>query len=113
MSDEVKVTEEKECKCICNCVLKSEGFKKFVVVALGTFVGVYAALSLFAATHRQPMMPPCPMGFGGKAPIAAPCPFKHHPRFDNGFKGDRGHFQKAIKEHKGPAPFEAGREIKD
>ena len=51
MSDEMK-TEEKECKCFC----RSEGVKKFVVVALGTFVGVYCALSLFVATHRPPCM---------------------------------------------------------
>ena len=51
MSDEMK-TEEKECKCFC----RSEGVKKFVVVALGTFVGVYCALSLFVAMHRPPQM---------------------------------------------------------
>ena len=109
MTEEIK-NEEKECKCFC----KSEGFRKFVIVALGTFVGAYAALSLFAALHRPPMMPPRPcVGFGGPAPIAAPCPYMHHKHhFDKGFKGDRGEFQKAIREQKGPAPFDAGR-IKD
>ena len=51
MSDEVKI-EEKECKCFC----RSEGVKKFVIVALGTFVGVYGALSLFVAMHKPPCM---------------------------------------------------------
>jgi len=51
--------ETKECKCFC----KSEGVKKFVIVALGTFVGVYCALCLFAIMHRPPM----------------PCHMKHHP----------------------------------
>lgn len=107
MSDEVKVTEEKECKCFC----KSEGFRNFVVVALGTFVGVYAALSLFTAIHRPPM-PPCPFGagFGAPAPIAAPCPFAHHKHhFDNGFKGHKGEFRKEFKGERGPAPFDKDR----
>ena len=54
MSDEIKVIEEKTCFC------KSEGFKKFVVVSLGTFVGAFCALSLFSALHK-PKMPPMPM----------------------------------------------------
>lgn len=33
-----------------------ECLKKVGVVALGTFIGFYAALSLFAATHKPPMM---------------------------------------------------------
>ena len=49
--------EAKECKCFC----RSEGVRKFFVVALGTFVGVYCALSLFAALHRPPM--PCHMKY--------------------------------------------------
>ena len=47
MSDEIKVNHEenRECKCLCH----SKAFKKFLVVALGSFVGVFCALSLFAA----------------------------------------------------------------
>ena len=100
MTDEIK-TEEKECKCFC----KSEAFKKFLTIALGTFVGVYGALSLFTATHRPPM-PPCPMGFGAPAPVAAPCPFKHHHRH---FVKDNGGFHKEFKGPQGPAPFDANR----
>lgn len=106
------MTEEKiensENKCFC----QNKNFRKFLVIALGTFVGVYAALSLFAATHRPPM-PPCPYGggFGMPAPVAAPCPY-HHMRhhFDKDFKGDRGDFHKMIKGQKAPLPFESNRE---
>ena len=47
MSDEIKIEEEKNCNCFCH----SKGFRKFLVVAAGTFVGVYLALSLFAASN--------------------------------------------------------------
>ena len=62
LSDEIKIEEEKKCNCFCH----SKGFRKFLVVAAGTFVGVYLALSLFAAIHKPPM--PVPM------PMPAPCP---------------------------------------
>ena len=107
MSDEVKVTEGKECKCLCN----NKEFKKFLVIALGTFVGAYAALSLFAALHRPPAMMPCPCGFGRPAPIAAPCPYgfqKHN--FNKDFRGEKGKFHKGGFEQKAPAPFENNRE---
>ena len=45
--------EEKKCNCIC-C---SEGFRDFLKIALGSFVGVFLALSLFAALHKPPVMP--------------------------------------------------------
>lgn len=81
MTEEIKI-EEKQCNCIC----QSKGFRKFLVVAAGTFVGVYLALSLFAAIHKPPM----------PAPIPASCPcqqmmprgdFGHH-HFDRGPRGD-------------------------
>ena len=91
--------EKNENKCFC----QSKSFRKFLVIALGTFVGVYAALSLFAALHR----PPCPFagGYGYPAPIAAPMPYKHH-HFDKAFKGEKGDFNKAIKGPNAPKPFE-------
>ena len=46
--NEEKNVETKECNCFC----KSEGFRKFLIVALGTFVGVYFALSLFTAKPK-------------------------------------------------------------
>ena len=55
--ENLNVEATKECKCFC----KSEGVKKFIIVALGSFVGVYCALSLFAALHRPPM--PCHMKY--------------------------------------------------
>ena len=96
--------EKTETKCIC----QNENFKKFVVIALGTFVGVYAALSLFAATHRPPMRP-CPMGYGSRGQIGAPCPFKQHHRFNKHIKGDRQDFHKDIRGNHEPAPFDANR----
>ena len=48
-----EITKETECKCFC----KSEGFRNFLITALGTFAGVYMALSLFTAIHKPPM--PC------------------------------------------------------
>ena len=85
MSEEINVTnnyEEKnqEHKCIC----QSKGFKKFLIIALGTFVGVYCALCLFAAIHRPPIMAPGMMYGGYPMPgIARPCPCKtmHHHHF--------------------------------
>jgi hypothetical protein len=97
--------EKYETKCFC----QNKTFRKFLVIALGTFVGVYAALSLFAAIHKPPMHP-CPMGYRGPAPIAAPCPFhKHHHHFYKEFKGDKGGFQKATSAQPTSAPFEEKR----
>ena len=86
MSDENKEVQEvkEECKCFC----RSEGVKKFVVVALGTFVGVYAALSLFAFVHRPPC-PPCPYG----NPFVRP-PMHNGQHFDKGQFPPRGAFHR-------------------
>ena len=109
MSDEIKTEEKNETKCFC----QNKEFRKFLVIALGTFVGAYAALSLFAALHRPPMMPPCPYRMGHmQPPIAAPCPYNHHKHhFDKGFRGDKGEFQKVIKGQKNPAPFDNDRDF--
>ena len=58
MSEEIKTIEEKKCTCLC----QSEYFKKFSCIALGTFVGGFCAISLFAALNKPPMMMPMPMG---------------------------------------------------
>ena len=52
MSEENKIVEVKQ-----ECFCQSKGFRKFLTTALGTFVGVYCALSLFAALHKPPMPP--------------------------------------------------------
>ena len=84
MNEETKNTEcEKECFC-------KKRFKDVLVIAIGSFVGVYCALSLFSALHRPNFSNvPCPMmmkhgpmygQFGG---------FKHrHSWQRDGFKGD-------------------------
>ena len=56
MSEETKITQEEQ-----QCFCKSKCFKKFLTVALGTFVGGFCAISLFAALNKPPMMPMMPM----------------------------------------------------
>ena len=85
MSEE-KIVETKKCDCFC----KSEGFRKFIITALGTFVGVYMALSLFSAIHKPPMpchrfMPPMQMQgqFGPRGDF-----HKFDKKFHKEFKGE-------------------------
>ena len=113
MSEEINVTENKETKDECKCFCRSKGFRKFLITALGTFVGVYCALFLFTALHRPPMMPP--MGFGGY-PMPGierqfPCnKIMHH----NHFKHEKGNYKMIPNKDGQPAPFEAKRpEIDD
>ncbi|MCQ2743395.1 MAG: hypothetical protein MJ230_01180 [bacterium] len=81
MNNEIK-EEKHECKCGCWCC--SETFKDFLKIAVGSFVGVFLALSLFAALHKPPMrpFPPCPRMMHQCMPM--PC--AHH--FDRGQRGD-------------------------
>ena len=74
MTDENKTIEVKN-----ECFCQSKGFRKFLTIALGTFVGVFCALSLFAALHK-PKMPPCPFGYGRMMRPAVHCNhhFNHH-----------------------------------
>ena len=77
MTDEVKNVEIKTetNKCFC----QSEGVKKFVTISLGTFVGAFCALSLFAALNKPPMFHPmgCPLMNGGH-PMMMQMHHKHH-----------------------------------
>ena len=89
MSEQKNVeVEKKECNCFC----KSEGFRNFVVIALGTFAGVYMALSLFTAIHKPPM--PCPCKFMHPMPMHMQGHFRHHgdfkkmEKYNKEFKGD-------------------------
>lgn len=88
MTDENKNVEVKVEKC--NCICHSEAFRKFVVIAAGTFVGVYAALSLFTAIHKPPM-PMQPFG-----PMFSPCPChcQMQPKFEKRHNFDGTNFQK-------------------
>ncbi len=52
MSDEIKKVEEKQCFC------KSEFFRNFLTVALGTFVGGFCAISLHCALNKPPVIMP-------------------------------------------------------
>lgn len=96
MSDENKETEVKECNCFCH----SKGFRKFLTIALGTFVGVFCALSLFAALHKQPMIIP-------QNPYARPCPCQHMERFGRGPRFDKADFVKhKMHKQERKSPFE-------
>lgn len=53
MTDEIKEIKHEECFC------KSKGFRSFLVISLGSFAGVFCALSLFVALHK-PQVPPMP-----------------------------------------------------
>lgn len=74
MPEENKIVEVKQ-----ECFCQSKGFRKFLTTALGTFVGVFCALSLFAALHKPPM-PPCPFTYGPMMKPGIHCHhhFKHH-----------------------------------
>ena len=43
----------------CEYVCISKGFKNFLTITCGSFIGVFFALCLFGAIHTPPM-PPCP-----------------------------------------------------
>ena len=86
MSDEIKETEVKECNCFCH----SKEFRKFLTIALGTFVGVFCALSLFAALQKPPMVIPA-----HHPPFAAaPCPCHRIGHFDKGDRFEKRDFHK-------------------
>ena len=103
MTDEITTTEEK--KCIC----QNESLRKIAVIAVGSFVGVFCALSLFAALHKPPVMiPPCAR-FG--APVYPPMQVmmhRHHHHFNKGPKCNFGQRDfKPQKDFGRQAPFEA------
>lgn len=78
MNTEIKEERKTECKCLC-C---SEGFRDFLKITAGSFVGVFLALSLFAALHKPPM-PPCHFRPMMKAGMV-----QQGPHFDRGQRGD-------------------------
>ena len=84
MTEEIKNVELKEetCKCFC----QNKTLKKFLVIAGGTFVGVFCALSLFAALHKPPVIPP---PFVKHSMHHCPYQMQHHH-----FKGYRGDFHR-------------------
>lgn len=98
MTEENKNLEEQKCNCFC----QSKSFKKFLVIACGTFVGVYAALSLFAAIHKPPMpMPVAPCPCAGYHQMVRPFgPGPQH--FDRGHRGD---FHKKMMKHHADRPL--------
>ncbi len=110
MTDENKTVEEKQTTCFC----QSKGFKKFLIITGGTFVGVFLALSLFAALHKPPMppMPMNPYAFGPGPQMVRPCNCHHHHHFDRGHRGD---FHKKMMKNRcdRPLPPRADRNLAD
>ena len=92
MTEENKIEVKEE---TCNCICKSKGFRNFLVVATGSFVGVFCAISLFTALHKPPMPIPCPMGGPQmRPPMAQPYHFvRHH-------KAPKGDFYKKMEYRK-------------
>ena len=93
MTEEIKNVEEKNNTCFC----QSKSFKKFLVIATGTFVGVFCALSLFAALHRPPMMH---HNHHMIRPIGCPC---HHHFYQGHHAKHKGMHKKHFRgefEHK-------------
>ena len=90
MPDEIKKDEEKKCCCVCNFV-KSENCQKFLIVAFGTFVGMFCAMSLFFAIHKPPMMHHGHHFKPGEPQMAHPMmhhkDFKKHGKFEKGWWG--------------------------
>ena len=100
MSEEKFEHHEEKCNCICH----SKGFRKFVVIALGTFVGVFCALSLFAALHKPPMIMPCPCGCHGR--MMPPPPMIQHRQFEDWENVNRENFHKKFPPRfEGKAPI--------
>lgn len=82
MTDEI-VKDEKECNCICCKILKSDCFKKFLMVLLASFIGCSLAILLFVP--RPPKMP-C-YKFRHVRPMMErqlPPPYMHHRDFRGG-----------------------------
>lgn len=93
MTDENKIQEEKH-----ECFCQSKWFRKFLTVATGTFVGVFCALSLFAALHKPPM-PPCPFGQG---PMMRPAMHKYHHFNHHRMHRGEFHHKKIMKDRIAP-----------
>lgn len=102
--NEVKEQEIKakknECPCKICAACKEIG-KKVLVIALGTFIGVYGSLSLFAATHK-------PKFKKFNVPMHYQMPYhghhhmmKGHKHFNDNFKGDCKCMHKDFKAPKG------------
>ncbi|MBQ7764807.1 hypothetical protein IJ384_05525 [bacterium] len=104
MSDENKI-EKVEVKHECFC--QSKWFRKFLTVALGTFVGVFCALSLFSALNK-PQMPPCPFAKGPMMRPAMHCCHYHSHHYKP--RGDFYH-KKVMKDRISPDKVKI--EIKD
>jgi len=77
MTEELNQENKEEKQCVCKCFCCSEGFRDFLKIALGSFVGVFLALTLFTALHKPPM-PPCHFGH------MMPPPIHHGHHFDRG-----------------------------
>ena len=106
--NEIKEQEVKAEKKDCPC---KKFLKKTAVIALGTFIGVYSGLSLFAVTHKPKFkkfdVPThYQMPYGGYHHGHHGHHMKHHKHFNGDFKGApeqfKGDFNGGPKDFKGP-----------
>lgn len=101
MTEEIKKEEEAKNCCVCELV-KCETCRKFLIVTVGTFVGMFCAMSLFFTLHKPPMMMPHAQHFGHGAPMMErPMGHHHHhhhfrghDNFGNGKFSPRPDFEK-------------------
>ena len=107
MTDENKI-EKIEIKNECFC--KSTWFREFLARTLAGFVGVYCALSLFAALHKPPM-PPCPFTRGPMMRPPVHC-YHHHNHFNHA-KFKKGEFYRKNIEKREISPDKIKIEVKD
>ena len=83
--------EKKECPCKICAACKEVG-KKVLVIALGTFIGVYGSLSLFAVTHKPKFKKfNAPMHY--QMPHHGHHHMMGHKHFNGDFKGGPEHFK--------------------
>lgn len=92
MSEEIKAIGKEQ-----TCFCKSELFQRTLAVTIGSFIGVYFALSLFCAMHKPPMMMHHHWGYG-QIPMQHRVMhdnFKKHDRFNKDFRENESTIQKS------------------
>ena len=94
MTNENQSVENNEVRNVCFC--QSEGVKRFLITALGSFVGVFCAICLFAALNKPPM-PPCPYAPMMRAPIHCPCHLGKQERGKFQHKFEQRNFKRVEK----------------
>ena len=99
MTEEQQWEQKETCKC--GCICHNEFFQRTVAVAIGSFVGVFCAISLFAALHKPPMPYPVrPMHPQMRPPIEYRGHMNRYQNNHGEFKKDRYQKWEKIKQNK-------------